>query len=132
MVRRCRPSSRVKVRSERLTLDGTVILKEQERAKQAAMVSPVDTNTGNVAWKGFSMTTNGLRWTIRLLGLAALACARVAAATQWSAQDYDLVSGDFNGDGKTDILYIAKDPGKVSGIALSDGSGPIFPAILAK
>jgi len=29
-----------KGQSERLTLDGTVILKEQERAKQAAMVSP--------------------------------------------------------------------------------------------
>jgi RHS repeat-associated protein len=48
----------------------------------------------------------------------------VHATTEWNAQDYDLYSGDFNGDGKTDILYIAKDPSMPSGIALSDGTGP--------
>lgn len=46
------------------------------------------------------------------------------AATDWSAQDYDLYPGDFNGDGKTDILYVAKDPAKPSGIATSDGTAP--------
>ncbi|MES1190002.1 MAG: FG-GAP-like repeat-containing protein [Steroidobacter sp.] len=48
----------------------------------------------------------------------------VYASTSWSAQDYDLYPGDFNGDGKTDILYVAKDPSKLSGIALSDGTAP--------
>lgn len=58
----------------------------------------------------------------------ALGCSQpAAAATDWSTQDYDLYAGDFNGDGKTDILYIAKDPSKVSGIALSDGTGPNVP-----
>jgi hypothetical protein len=46
------------------------------------------------------------------------------AATTWSAQDYDVSSGDFNGDGKSDILYIAKGAGQPSGIALSDGVAP--------
>jgi FG-GAP-like repeat len=45
------------------------------------------------------------------------------AATEWSAQDYDLYSGDFNGDGKSDILYIAKKPNLPSGIATSDSTG---------
>ena len=49
------------------------------------------------------------------------------ATTQWSTQDYDLYAGDFNGDGKTDILYIAKSPANVSGINLSDGNGPNIP-----
>jgi RHS repeat-associated protein len=47
------------------------------------------------------------------------------AATEWSAQEYDLYPGDFNGDGSTDILYIAKDPSKPSGIALADSTGAI-------
>jgi RHS repeat-associated protein len=46
------------------------------------------------------------------------------ATTEWNAQDYDLYAGDFDGDGKTDILYIAKDPSMPSGIARSDGTGP--------
>ena len=46
------------------------------------------------------------------------------AATEWNAQEYDLYAGDFDGDGKTDILYIAKDPSMPSGIARSDGTGP--------
>lgn len=46
-----------------------------------------------------------------------------SAATDWSSQDYDLYPGDFNGDGKTDLLYVAKDPSKPSGIAISDGTG---------
>jgi RHS repeat-associated protein len=46
------------------------------------------------------------------------------ATTEWNAQDYDLYAGDFDGDGKTDLLYIAKDPSMPSGIARSDGTGP--------
>ena len=49
------------------------------------------------------------------------------ATTDWSTQDYDLYSGDFDGDGKVDVLYIAKDPSKPSGIAKSDGNGPNIP-----
>ncbi len=59
------------------------------------------------------------------IGLVALAliCATAEAATQFSAADYDLYPGDFNGDGKTDLLYIAKTPDKPSGIALANSSG---------
>lgn len=46
------------------------------------------------------------------------------AATDWSAQDYDLFPGDFDGDGKTDVLYVAKSSANLSGIARSDGSAP--------
>ncbi len=56
--------------------------------------------------------------------LLLLFCAAVVhATTEWSAQDYDLYSGDFNGDGKSDILYIAKNPQLPSGIAISDSTG---------
>jgi RHS repeat-associated protein len=60
---------------------------------------------------------------IVLLGASGL----VHATTEWNAQDYDLYAGDFDGDGKTDILYIAKDPSMPSGIARSDGTGPNIP-----
>ena len=46
-----------------------------------------------------------------------------AAAATFHAQDYDLYAGDFNGDGKTDLLYVANSAGKTSGIALSDATG---------
>lgn len=49
------------------------------------------------------------------------------AQTTWDAQDYDLYMGDFNGDGKTDVLYIAKSASGISGINLSDGNGPNTP-----
>jgi len=49
------------------------------------------------------------------------------AATTWSTQDYDLYSGDFNGDGKTDILYIAKDPSLSSGMRLPMEPVPNIP-----
>ncbi len=35
-----------------------------------------------------------------------LAIGVARADTQWSAADYDLYPGDFNGDGLTDMLYI--------------------------
>src|SRR5262245_24346780 len=46
------------------------------------------------------------------------------AATPWSAETHQLAFGDFNNDGKTDVLYMANDPALPSGIALSDGSAP--------
>src|SRR5258706_988276 len=59
-----------------------------------------------------------------LVAVAALsASAVVHAQSAWSTQDYDLYPGDFNGDGLTDMLYIAKDPSHLSGIVLSDGAG---------
>jgi hypothetical protein len=66
---------------------------------------------------------------VGILGLLLLLfCTRLSSAqTTWNAADYDLYAGDFNGDGKTDILYIARDPAKVSGIATSDGAGPNTP-----
>lgn len=44
-----------------------------------------------------------------------------------NTQDYRIYAGDFNGDGKTDFLIIAKDPSRASGIYLSDGNGPNIP-----
>jgi len=48
----------------------------------------------------------------------------MASAAEWSADQYDLYPGDFNGDGKTDILYVAKEPGgNPSGIVISTAGG---------
>lgn len=57
------------------------------------------------------------------LFLLLLAGGARCQTTQWDSQDYDLYTGDFNGDGRTDILYIAKNPSVPSGIALSDVNG---------
>src|SRR5262245_49528559 len=51
-------------------------------------------------------------------------CSLATAATDWSREDYDLYAGDFDGDSRQDVLYIARDASKPSGIARSDGSGP--------
>jgi RHS repeat-associated protein len=67
------------------------------------------------------MNNKTIKLIVMLLGLAT---AQWAHATDWSADEYDLYSGDFNGDGKGDILYVARDPAKISGIAISDGSAP--------
>src|SRR6266513_679637 len=42
----------------------------------------------------------------------------------WSTQDYDFYAGDFNSDGYTDLLYVARNPSNPSGILLSDGTAP--------
>jgi RHS repeat-associated protein len=72
--------------------------------------------------EGLDVKSNTLRMIVLIVGLV---MSSLAHATDWNAQDYDLYPGDFNGDGKTDILYVAKDPAKLSGIATSDGVQPI-------
>ncbi len=59
--------------------------------------------------------------------LLVLSVGVARGATDWSVQDYNLYSGDFDGDGRTDILYVAKDPAKPSGIARSDGTSANIP-----
>ncbi len=46
-----------------------------------------------------------------------------AQATDWSADTHTLAAGDFNGDGRDDLLVIAKDPATQSAIVLSDETG---------
>lgn len=60
-----------------------------------------------------------------LLGMAALMLTDLAhAQLPWSEETHDIAFGDFNGDGKTDLLYVAKNSGASSGIALSNNAGP--------
>lgn len=70
--------------------------------------------------------TNKSLW-IAVTVLFAVGTSIAGATTDWSTQDYDLYTGDFDGDAKTDVLYIAKDASRASGIARSDGSGPNIP-----
>lgn len=66
----------------------------------------------------------GRKLIVAVLALASLLPAGIARANEWSTADYDLYAGDFNNDGRSDILYVAKASDKASGIALSNGSGP--------
>jgi RHS repeat-associated protein len=62
-----------------------------------------------------------------LFALLCLIVSGVAVAqteNAWSSQDYDFYAGDFNGDGKTDILFVGRDPSLPSGILLSGNDGP--------
>src|SRR6185369_15742761 len=61
----------------------------------------------------------------RILGAFALMIIAISAnaAAQFSETDYYLYAGDFNGDGRTDLLYIGKTPDKPNGIALADANG---------
>lgn len=52
----------------------------------------------------------------------ALLASGAATASEWSSQAYDLYPGDFNGDGATDVLFVAKSADGMSGIALSGGA----------
>jgi YD repeat-containing protein len=54
-----------------------------------------------------------------LLSLA----AGQAFAAQWSVETHTLAAGDFNGDGRSDLLVIARSASQPSGIALSNSSG---------
>jgi RHS repeat-associated protein len=66
--------------------------------------------------------------TIKIAVALLIGCVSGIAFAQtagtWSTQDYDLYSGDFNGDGKSDLLYVAKAANRASGVLLSDGSSP--------
>jgi RHS repeat-associated protein len=59
-----------------------------------------------------------------VLGLDPTAAQQSTGSNSWSNQDYDFYAGDFNGDGYTDILFIARNPSFPSGILLSDGTAP--------
>src|SRR5687767_13086111 len=56
---------------------------------------------------------------------AALLASVAHGASEWNSADYDLYPGDFNGDGRSDLLYVALSSHQESGIALSDGTRPI-------
>ena len=60
-----------------------------------------------------------------LCGFLVLMLNGVARAQlPWSEQTHHIAFGDFNGDGKTDLLFVAKSSGANSGIALSNNAGP--------
>lgn len=59
-----------------------------------------------------------------LICLLASGWAGAQATNTWSTQDYDFFAGDFNGDGFTDVLFVAHSPSMPSGILLSDGTAP--------
>src|SRR5688572_9106491 len=63
---------------------------------------------------------------LRFLAALVLLMASSAAHAQlpWSEQTHQIAFGDFNGDHRTDVLYIARESSQSSGIALSTGSGP--------
>jgi RHS repeat-associated protein len=58
------------------------------------------------------------RWTV-----LALLWVQQAMAAPFSADTHEVYPGDFNGDGKSDLLVIAKDPAALSGIYAADASG---------
>jgi RHS repeat-associated protein len=55
--------------------------------------------------------------------LLTILCVGSAAAAPFSAETHAVYPGDFNGDGKSDLMVIAKDPGALSGIYASNSSG---------
>lgn len=56
--------------------------------------------------------------------LLLLGPAAAQAQLPWSEDTHQIAFGDFNGDGKTDLLYVARSSGGTSGIALSNNAGP--------
>jgi hypothetical protein len=58
-----------------------------------------------------------------LLALAALLGSHAAGGAPVSTDTHDVYPGDFTGDGKSDLLVIAKDPTALSGIYATDASG---------
>jgi YD repeat-containing protein len=62
----------------------------------------------------------------RLAGALLLFAAATAAEAQlpWSDETHQIAFGDFNGDGRTDLLYIARNSGQNSGVAFSNNAGP--------
>lgn len=66
---------------------------------------------------------------MRTIARTLLACVLLTsvahAGSDWNSVDFDFYPGDFNGDSKTDLLYVAVAPNKESGIALSNGTQPV-------
>src|SRR5881394_1281654 len=73
--------------------------------------------------RGMKMPSKKL---IRFVGGLLLYAAAATAQAQlpWSDETHQIAFGDFNGDGRTDVLYIARNSGQSSGIAMSNGIGP--------
>jgi hypothetical protein len=63
-----------------------------------------------------------------LLLLLLSACTTANALTPWGGDTHQVAAGDFDGDGSTDVLFIADDPAKSSGIALSHAGVPNAPS----
>jgi YD repeat-containing protein len=63
---------------------------------------------------------------MKVISLLLLATASATSQAQlpWSDDTHQIAFGDFNGDGKTDLLYVARSPSGSSGIALSNNAGP--------
>src|SRR5687767_15943589 len=59
-----------------------------------------------------------------LVFLILLVAGAAQAQLPWSEETHDIAFGDFNGDGKTDLLYVARSSSSNSGIALSNNAGP--------
>ena len=62
-------------------------------------------------------------WSAILVVMALGVSVDADAQNIWNKEDYDLYSGDFDGDGFSDLLYVARKSGDLSGIALFDGAG---------
>lgn len=58
------------------------------------------------------------------VGALLLATSLNAFAATWTSDTHILAPGDFNNDGRADLLVIAKDASQPTGIALNDGSQP--------
>ncbi len=55
--------------------------------------------------------------------LASVLPVPVLHAMNWSSETHELAVGDFNGDRRDDLLVIARDPWRKSGIVLADAEG---------
>lgn len=64
-----------------------------------------------------------LRAIVSVLGVIAALWTCVAFGAPFSTESHDVYAGDFNGDGKSDLLVIAKDSAAQSGLYVTDASG---------
>jgi hypothetical protein len=64
-----------------------------------------------------------IAFTAWIAAITSAALPALAFAGDLNVRDYQLAIGDFNGDQKSDLLFIAKDPTRASGIMLGDSSG---------
>jgi RHS repeat-associated protein len=68
-------------------------------------------------------TEVNIKKAVAVCGALALLWVQQAQAAPFSSEAHDVYAGDFNGDGKGDLLVIAKDPAGLSGIYATDASG---------